>query len=917
MRKHHVRLCATIALAFALALTLSAFAKPSAKQSAKHPAQQSAQQPAQQSASATGADGELSSLLASSGGAYSAALKDYYMKRAEAEVRATASNVPADTWTWLDAHPQIRDGLLSASYPVPALYVENLAALRASLGPQISEKYPQLLLAMSIRPDSVTDAANATASPAQPEVTNVDNEDADADAALTPEEAPSKPDPQAAKIAAYMKANNRTLVDIVKNPAPVFKALGLALPKKHLAPLWNDVALASGTYPSRLNMPLVDYLKYIIAHYETRLPKFTTQTQWQWPVFPLDKAPWPLLLALRPEPQNEADWVWQLFTGGIKPPEAKGKRVMTYGTYTGNYRQPEVHYQASQYNPDSAQRIAQDGGICGRMASLAKISFNSLGQPASGVGQPGHATLFYYSYDAASGKYVTRVQTSLNTPFKTHARWYIPNVKGFRTQSKNNTVGIEYHDGLALAMDAGLDSYVDTRVACKLAAMLPDTARAQKIRLLESAAALNPCNVELWYALVALHEDEPAQVNALVARIEQLLPASSGQPKNLGGKTDTAANPAQDMAATASAMDEVVCSEIVLETYTRALADKARLADNYKLLQTEIARRQGKGLQYDPTVQNLAWRYDLALNGIAGVKDKITAALTDAIRGTQKHKTVADFTDAVPEVLANITNVDEKIAWLQTLRDAFPPDKAFVRKKDETAPNQLYRQLYEDQVKILKKLGPSGAARLRALQDAFQAQESATPMQLTPEMSSNIAPAPFSIITTSAFSNDDEGRGFCAFNRSHDDSGWITASNSFAAPNYTGSQSITIHLGAPSTLTYYKLFSRGWGEDDDLKQFPADWQVSVSSDGKNFQVVDKQTGVARPIDFDQEYTYALQAPAACSYVRITITRARCDLAAIGEIELYGTQSNQAQWTQPKEKKKEKRAKNGSENNGSD
>jgi len=739
MRKHHVRLCATIAFAFALAS--SAIAKQ--KQSAKHPAQQSAQQPAQQSASATGADGELSSLLASSGGAYSAALKDYYMKRAEAELRATASNVPADTWTWLDAHPQIRDGLLSASYPVPALYVENLAALRAALGPQISEKYPQLLLAMSVRTDSVTDAANATGAPAQPEVTNVEDEDEDAEAALTPEAAPAAPDPQAAKIAAYMKAHNRTLVDIVKKPEPVFNELGLALPKKHLTALWDDVALASGTYPARNNMPLVDYLKYIIAHYETRLPKFTVDPQWQWPIFPLDKAPWPLLLALRTEPQNEADWVWSLFTGKIKPQGKKEKRVMTYGTYTNNYKKPEVRYQVSQYNPDSVQRIAQDGGICGRMGSLGVISFNSLGQPASGVGQPGHATMFYYSYDAASGKYVTHVQTSLNTPINTHAQWFIPDINGYRTsnneylggkKSKTNIVGIEYQDGLALAMDAGLDGYVDTRVACHLAAMLPDSAREQKIRLLESAATLNPYNVELWYALAALHEDEPAQVNAMVAQIEQLLSKGFSRPEKSGGKgkgkegkkTAEVVLP-KDLAASASAMEQVVCSEIVLKTYTRTLEDKAHLADNYKLLQSEVARRQGKGLHYDPSVQNLILKYNLTLNGLASVKDKLTASLCDDIRNIKNPKNGENgdyLAGAVTVVLAFMNDADEKLSWLQTLRDAFPREEAFKPEKNGKAkPNKLYNRLYQDQVKILKQLGPAGADRLRALQAAFQAKE--------------------------------------------------------------------------------------------------------------------------------------------------------------------------------------------------
>ena len=66
---------------------------------------------------------------------------------------------------------------------------------------------------------------------------------------------------------------------------------------------------------------------------------------------------------------------------------------------------------------------------------------------------------------------------------------------------KNARVGIEYQLGLALAMDAGVDKYVDTRIALLIARQISDGDHAVKLRLLQSAAKENPYNVEVWYAL--------------------------------------------------------------------------------------------------------------------------------------------------------------------------------------------------------------------------------------------------------------------------------------------------------------------------------------------------------------------------------------------------------------------------------
>ena len=152
---------------------------------------------------------------------------------------------------------------------------------------------------------------------------------------------------------------------------------------------------------------------------------------------------------------------------------------------------------------------------------------------------------------------------------------------------------------------------------------------------------------------------------------------------------------------------------------------------------------------------------------------------------------------------------------------------------------------------------------------------------ITPMMTSNTTPAPFSITTTSEYPGGGYS-GYSAFNRSFSDYGWVTAPGSFAAPDYTGSQSMTIYLGSRYTISKYSLF-----KSSDMYLSPVDWNVSVSDDGKSFKVVDTQTGMGPNL----LCTFTIPTPKPGSYVRITITRARKDIAGLGEIFFYSTTDN--------------------------
>ena len=68
--------------------------------------------------------------------------------------------------------------------------------------------------------------------------------------------------------------------------------------------------------------------------------------------------------------------------------------------------------------------------------------------------------------------------------------------------------GAEYHLGLALGMNVGLDSYVDTRFAVNLFRSLPPSRQATwGSHLLTNALQANPFNPEAWYLLAGLTPD--------------------------------------------------------------------------------------------------------------------------------------------------------------------------------------------------------------------------------------------------------------------------------------------------------------------------------------------------------------------------------------------------------------------------
>jgi hypothetical protein len=287
--------------------------------------------------------------------------RNQFLNEAENNLKSTAK-VTAAFWPWLKKHPMVRAGLLTSADPVPPIYAENLDHLRIGLGPAISERYSQLLLGVSLTDE--LQPATATGGDGAYNASAFSSAAADND-------------PRVTRVVYYLKQKGLTLENFVAQTDSILTALHLQpLKKKEQSAFVDNVAYATKTYPPRIELPLEACLKKLVARYQTRVGPFNDKGP-EWPLFPIDLAPFPLLAPLRQTlPERELDFLWDRFNGrmaGVKD------RLPTYGHYTFDYDKPEIKYKQSEWNPNSLPRIIEDGGVCGRLSTLAQSGHHRAG----------------------------------------------------------------------------------------------------------------------------------------------------------------------------------------------------------------------------------------------------------------------------------------------------------------------------------------------------------------------------------------------------------------------------------------------------------------------------------------------------------------------------------------------------------
>ena len=80
--------------------------------------------------------------------------------------------------------------------------------------------------------------------------------------------------------------------------------------------------------------PVSEFFKYLAAHYETPAAQLKLPPKAKWPLFEIDKTPWPLLMPLsKTWPLREADYIWEKYQG-----QHGGKSYHTYGPYSREHK---------------------------------------------------------------------------------------------------------------------------------------------------------------------------------------------------------------------------------------------------------------------------------------------------------------------------------------------------------------------------------------------------------------------------------------------------------------------------------------------------------------------------------------------------------------------------------------------------
>jgi hypothetical protein len=630
---------------------------------------------------------------------FSPVLRESYLADAKSNVSKSAS---LELMAWLDGHPAVLSGLLTSSDPVPPHHVAQLDALRRALGPERSERYASLLLAASLG---------------------------------APESAPTAPKPSDARVtavAAHLKTAGLSMLQAREMGEALFKEAKVTAPeKREAAAFWEELAHASGTYPRRENMELVDSLKLLIERYETKLDSFSSGPQW--PLYLIDQAPWPLLAPLRQTlPRSEADYLWDHFRG--ETPYADGSRWKTYARYSWDYdRVPAVRWKASPFHPNSIPRIAEDGGVCGRLSTLGQFSCTALGKPAVGMYQPGHRAMLSYNRDSA-GLWFAKLEQSITGPDRSTSQWLLPAPQGQRVSGNEVSgvkVGVEWHVALNLAMNAGLGRWQDARIALFSARRLHGKDPATALRLVEEATALNPYLLEAWYQLAEWSRGDLKATNALLARFDTLLldPSKAAEEHaELSADTDFndtkpvkgGADPKKDSTLVAN----VVAPLIANAAYAPALADKSRRAAAYGLLKQEIARRESLKMAYGPAMRELELKFEVAVDGPRAAQQRLEKQLGDLLKldAKRRGKVAPDWLGELSAVAGGLSDAKDRAEWFARMQRDIPKEIAVTKSKDgKVQPDAVFKGLHDLQVREFRSLGKAGLKEVKRLNDAWAA----------------------------------------------------------------------------------------------------------------------------------------------------------------------------------------------------
>lgn len=379
---------------------------------------------------------KIGPLLRNSDGKLTPDVRNAYLEWSESavldELHKNDLTIPADCLSEVQNDDTLRSAIFGSVFPPDASILQNYAELRADMGQKFMAKYRSLAIAVSVakRTKGVesADSCKSIGMDYNPyfwtdESLHAPGSDSERDFIR--------------RLANFMDTSQIAALDLYQNPADrqqLKDALSQQIGGAAFIPqvgqnvqfgqyLMNAMVILGKRPAARDPKPSTeDWLAHLAANNDAT-PSSTPTTDGKpmpWPLFPIDTAPWPLLMPLaHPVPISEADYIWEAFQG-----EHGSDRFHTYGPYRDDDDVMPDSFRPSRWFWDAWPDRIIHGGECVPISKGTVELYSSLGEPAMWAGQPGHANLMIFSYGA--GKWPASIeQDYAGGPTLTSAQWFV------------------------------------------------------------------------------------------------------------------------------------------------------------------------------------------------------------------------------------------------------------------------------------------------------------------------------------------------------------------------------------------------------------------------------------------------------------------------------------------------------------
>ncbi|MFO1492845.1 MAG: hypothetical protein U1F77_20210 [Kiritimatiellia bacterium] len=466
---------------------------------------------------------ELLDAVRRAGGELTPDVRDAFFRHAEArvgrELAAVRVTLTDAQQAWLRGDPVLRDACYAAVYPPDPRIALNLLELRHQLGDALFAEYKQLLVAGAVARRFVGVGPGALGEKEEwalrgraeaweksgriqwPEYSVVTlARPADEPGPGGAAKAKEKKDAPRARVVEKRREKWENHLDKLTD-AEGLDRIAAFLKEKNLTPrqlyesgaLKKELLARMGDHAPDADRITHELLMKVMVRAGLRpasrdpfpsMAGFCRYLDGIKPRFPVKTAPWPLLMPLaKGWPLREAEDIWRRVADGGKLP--------AYGKYRGKELAILDDLEPFPWHWESWQGTYKAGGVCHEMSTIGLGACMSVGVPVTKAGQPHHSCILVYSHSPQG--YFAGTKQGTKGPSETKSQWLFADPRVELPQV--------YHIGLALAMNAGLDTYLDTRIGVHLAGLLsarePELAGA----VLRSVARRNPYNTEVWARL--------------------------------------------------------------------------------------------------------------------------------------------------------------------------------------------------------------------------------------------------------------------------------------------------------------------------------------------------------------------------------------------------------------------------------